>query len=407
MRFTDRFIKNLKPKPERYDLREGDGFGIRVAPSGTKTWQFVYKLKGRKRRVSLGVYPGMPLKEARESYTALRGQLDRGVDPVEWQQDQESKAVEAKRKEEQTFTVADLVEEYIERWAKPRKRSWKEDARMLHKDVVSRWGKRKAKDIKRQDVVRLLDALQDRGATVTTNRTLAVVRKMFNFAAERGVVDASPCAGIRAPIQEKQRDRVLSEEEIHAFWTNLDVARMSEGSRLVLKLQLLTATRKGEVIVAAWEDFDLKGAWWTIPADIAKNKMPHRVPLSQEALAVLVHIKTLSGESPWLFPSRIPGKHIIPTSVDHAVRKNLEILGAGQLVPHDLRRTAASHMTGMGISRLVVSKLLNHVESGITAVYDRHSYDKEKRAALDAWGRKVNEIVTGQEESNVIHLAVG
>ncbi|MEO5363697.1 MAG: tyrosine-type recombinase/integrase [Magnetococcus sp. DMHC-8] len=123
-------------------------------------------------------------------------------------------------------------------------------------------------------------------------------------------------------------------------------------------------------------------------------------------MTILEQIKAISGDSPWLVPSRIPGRHMVKTSVDHAVRKNLPLFGIGQFTPHDLRRTAASLMTGMGIPRLVVSKLLNHVESGITAVYDRHSYDAEKRVALDAWGRKLESIVTGRPESNVVQLRI-
>jgi integrase len=405
-RFTDRFIQNLEVKPERYDVREADGFAIRVAPSGTKAWQFIYTFEARKRRVTLGVYPGMGLKEARESCSKLRACLERGVVPVEWQEEQERQTAEAKRKEEQTATVAQLVEEYLERWAKPRKRTWPEDQRMLNKDVVPRWGKRKAKEVTKHDVVKLLDEMQDRGATTTANRTLACVRKMFNFAVSRGVVDVSPCLGVQAPVAERQRDRVLTVEEIRAFWNGLDKAGMDEGTRLALRLQFLTATRKGEVVTASWNDFDLAGGWWTIPVESSKNKLAHRIPLSSQALAILERIKALAGDSPWLFPSRIPGRHVIQTSVDHALRKNLAVLGVESFTPHDLRRTAASLMTGMGISRLVVSKILNHVERSITAVYDRHGYDAEKRTALDAWGRRLESILAGKENDNVVPLRV-
>ncbi|WP_193771467.1 tyrosine-type recombinase/integrase, partial [Candidatus Magnetaquicoccus inordinatus] len=273
-------------------------------------------------RLTLGVYPGMGLKEARESCNKLRACLERGVDPVAWQEEQERQAAEVKRKEEQTATVAQLVEEYLERWAKPRKRTWPEDQRMLNKDVVPRWGKRKAKEITRHDVVKMLDEMQDRGATTTVNRTLACVRKMFNFAVSRGVVDVSPCLGVQAPVAERQRDRVLTVEEIRAFWNGLDKAGMDEGTRLALRLQFLTATRKGEVVTASWSDFDLAGRWWTIPVESSKNKLAHRIPLSSQALAILERIKALSGDSPWLFPSRIPGRHVTQTSVDHALRKN-------------------------------------------------------------------------------------
>ncbi|MBF0341253.1 MAG: tyrosine-type recombinase/integrase [Magnetococcales bacterium] len=398
MKFTDRYIQNLKPRETRFEVLEGLGFLLRITPNGSKTFCLAYQFEGRNRRMTLGTYPEMKLSEAREAHAKARQLLKQGVDPGEIEQ-------EAKQEEKTAPTVSALVEEYIERWAKPRKRTWPEDARMLHKDIVPRWGKRKAKEITRQDIVRMLDELQDRGATITTNRTLACVRKMFNWAVERGVLDVSPCIGVRAPVQEMQRERVLSPDEIQTFWNGLNKAGMSEGSRLALKLQFLTASRKGEVVVAKWEDFDLINGWWTIPVEDSKNKMAHRVPLSAQALAVLKSVKAVCGDSPWLFPSRTTGKHVAPTSVDHAVRKNLESFGIGQFTPHDLRRTAASLMTGMGISRLVVSKILNHVESGVTAVYDRHSYDAEKRMALDAWGKRLESIIEGrQDDHNVVTL---
>lgn len=401
-RFTDRYIKGLQPKAKRYEVRGERGFAIWVAPSGTKTWMFVYTFKGKKRRITLGTYPGMSLKDAGEAAKEMRECLERGVDPIEWKEEQDRKKEEAKRKEANIPIVSELVKGYIEKWAKPRKRTWPEDARMLHKDVVPVWGKRKAKDITRYDVIKLLEGMQERGATITANRTLAVIRKMFNWGAENGLVDTSPCAGIRAPVQENRRDKVLTVDEIKSFWNGLDNASMAEGSRLALKLQFYTSQRKGEVVAATWDEFDLTERIWTIPPPHSKNKMPHRVPLSDGAMMILEQIKMLVGDSKWLFPSPRGGKHVAATSIDHVIRRNLDKFGAGQFTPHDLRRTAASHMTGMGISRLVVSKVLNHAEAGVTAVYDRHSYDREKRQALEAWGRKLDTIIADESGCNVV-----
>ena len=404
-RFTDRSIKGLKPRLQRYELRGEKGFAVWVSPNGTKTWMFVFTFKGKKRRVALGTYPGMPLKEAGDAAQGMRDCLDRGIDPVEWKEEQDKKAEDAKQREARTATVAEMVEEYLEKWAKPRKRTWPEDARMLNKDIVSRWGSRKAKQITRRDILKMLDALQERGATITANRTLAVTRKMFNWAVERGILETSPCTGVRSPVPENRRDRVLTAEEVRAFWDKLHVAGMSEGSRLALKFQLFTAQRKGEVVTASWDEFNLSERVWTIPTGQSKNKLAHRVPLSDGAVAILEEIEALSGDSPWLFPSPRSGKHVAATSVDHVIRRNLTVFGIGQFIPHDLRRTAASHMTSMGISRLVVAKILNHVEGSVTAVYDRHSYDREKRLALDAWGRRLEDIIAGQADNNVVDFS--
>ncbi|MBF0460381.1 MAG: tyrosine-type recombinase/integrase [Magnetococcales bacterium] len=398
MKFTDRYIQTLKPKEQRYEVLEGLGFSIRVTPTGTRTFFMVYQFEGRNRRLTLGGYPEMKLAEARQKHADARQLLAQGIDPG-------AVAQTAKAEERATPTVAALVDEYIEKWAKPRKRTWAEDHRMLHKDVVPLWGTRKVTTITRRDVLTLLSGIVDRGAGIVANRTLEVVRRMFNYAIEQSILEVSPCNQVRAPAQEQRRDRVLTEDEIRVFWHGLDQAGMSEGSRLALRFLLVTAQRKSEVVEAPWSEFDLAGGWWVIPAERAKNKMAHRVPLSAGAKALLTRAKELSGESPYLFPSpRNINAPVGGTSVDHALHRALATLGLVDVIPHDLRRTAASLMTGMGISRLVVSKLLNHVEQGITAVYDRHSYDREKRQALEAWDRQLTAILTGTVNDNVVQL---
>ncbi|MGH8627111.1 MAG: tyrosine-type recombinase/integrase [Gammaproteobacteria bacterium] len=129
------------------------------------------------------------------------------------------------------------------------------------------------------------------------------------------------------------------------------------------------------------------------PGRRLKNHLAHRVPLSLLARELLHDMPRLDDR--FLFSSPTGSKPTGDTSVDHAVRRNLDAFGVGRFTPHDLRRTAASHMTSMGIPRLVVSKILNHAETGVTAVYDRHSYDAEKRQALDTWGQKLEGIVGG------------
>jgi integrase len=248
---------------------------------------------------------------------------------------------------------------------------------------------------------------------------------MFSWAVSRDIVPVNPCADVGAPAKDTHRDRILSVDEIVGFWNgfNSPDLEMSRQVSLALKLQLATAQRKGEVIAAEWTEFDIEGERvWTIPKEKAKNGLAHRVPLSALALSLLKEIRQLEQDrverinkrratdglpadvqpSRWLFPSRNQDASITAPAVDHAFRKNLPVFGLVNVTPHDLRRTAASQMTGMSINRLVVGKILNHAEQGVTAVYDRHSYDAEKKRALDAWGDRLTEIVTGEcAQSNV------
>jgi integrase len=403
MKFTDRQIKNLKPSDKRYEVFEDRGFGVRVSPTGRKTFIYLYRMRGEvsKRRLSLGTYPEMSIAEAHRLYAEAREKVTKGIDPG-------AEAVAERQEDRKAPTVAELSAEYLEKWAKPRKRSWMVDKRIIEKDVLPHWGRSKAKDITRRDVIRLLDGVAERGG-VMANRTLAVIRKMFNFAVSRDILPTSPCTAVQAPAPENRRDRVLTAEEIKAFWLGLGRTRITEGIRLALKLQLVTAQRKGEVISSAWTDFDLDEGWWTIPAEKAKNGLPHRVPLSAMALNLLQTAKTISGGSPWLFPSPRGPRHITPTAVDHALRLALKTLEMEHFVPHDLRRTAATCMTGFcGIPRLIISKILNHAEPHITSIYDRSSYDREKRQALEAWSYRLQNIIQGaEEEGKIIPLIRG
>jgi integrase len=407
MRLTDRGIAALKAKAKRHEVWEGGrtGLGVRVSTVGRKSWVYMYRFNGTPRRMTLGTYPAVSLADARVKHAKAKADLEKGIDPG----DEKLKRKTAERNAE---TVADLVEEYLEKWARPRKRSAAEDERQLRKDVLPVWGDRKAKDITRRDVITLLDGIAERGSPIMANRTLAVIRKMFNFAISRDILDTTPVAMVRAPAKENQRDRVLSADEIRTLWTGLGTAPVSEGVKLVLKLQLATAQRKGEIVGAALDEFDFEENVWTIPAERSKNGQAHRVPLSPLAFELIQKAKEHADESPslfpsiWLFPSPTADGPILTRSVNRAVYKTLPALGLENITPHDLRRTAASNMTALGISRLVVSKILNHVETGVTAVYDRHGYDAEKRHALETWSARLEEIISGKPAaSNVVPLA--
>ena len=426
MKLTDRTIKGLKPKTERYEVWEDGrtGLGVRVSPAGRKSWIYMYRFDGKPRRMTLGTYPALGLASARVKHAQAKETLERGQDPG-------ALHVQKRRSDRQAETVLNLVDEYLEKWARPRKRSADEDERILNKDVIPAWGKRKAKSITRRDVILLLDKIVDRGSPIQANRTLAVVRKMFNFAISRDIVDATPVAMVRAPAKENQRDRILSANEIRTFWHGLAGAPMTPAVRLALKLELATAQRKGELVGAALSEFDFDEGVWTIPAGRAKNGIAHRVPLSpltleliEEARAVarqaeIDRAKKLPGVEPrepeWLFPSPRGNHPIESKAVNYALRRALEgtkedggpAINLKNLTPHDLRRTAASNMAALGINRLVIGKILNHVETNVTAIYDRHGYDAEKRHALEAWASHLEDILADKSTAadNIVRLA--
>ena len=371
-------------------MRAYPASGSAFAESGRKTWVVMYRHGGRLRRLTLGTYPALSLSTARESAKNALADSAGGRDPAA-----------EKRAERKADSFGELAERYIERYAKRRKRSWKEDRRALDRDLLPRFRNRKAADIKRREIIDALEAIRARGAPILANRTLEIVRRIFNWGIKQDYVAVNPAAGIERPSEEKQRDRVLRDDELRALWKALDQEPLRVAARF--KLQLLTAQRSGEVRNMRWADVDTPSGWWTIPAQFSKDRRAHRVPLTPQAIDMIEGIEHEDSQE-WVFPSpttegpiRSNAKHLA------RIRERCDV----DFVPHDLRRTAASRLTGdLTISRLTVAKILNHVESGVTAVYDRHSYDREKREALEAWARRLAGIVRGKRASwNVVELS--
>lgn len=429
-RFTDKYIMNLKPEEKEYWRREGQGFALRVLPSGEKTWYYIYTFEGRKRfmRLKDGGYPEVSLSDAREAFDIAKVKVKNGTDPLAEKQ----QAKEARRN---AHTVAELVKEYIEKHAKKFKRSWQEDERILNKEVVPAWGNRKASDIVKRDIVLLLEKIIERGSPGMSNNTFQVVRKMLNFAVERDILPYSPAMGIKALAPKNTRERTLSVDEIKAAWGALDDTAISYDIQQALKLILITAQRPGEVIGLHTTEID--GDWWTVPAERAKNGKAHRIYLTATAKEIIdkavAHIR-IKREIPeeveykgFIFPCPHKTKlqSIDPHAVAIAVHRNLawpakdqkgklmfdkdgkqitvNRLKIDHFTPHDLRRTAATFMSEMGFMDEIIDAVLNHVKQGVIKVYNQNKYDKEKQAALEAWERKLNSIFTAKE-SNVMPM---
>lgn len=393
MTFTDAAVRALQAPPVAqitYLDSATRGFGLRIAAGGARTWTFTYRQGKRVRRLTLGCYPELSLADARRKAKTARAEADLGHDPAG-----------ERRAQREAATFAELVSDYIERHAKPRKRSWRADEQMLKKHVPTTWGDRKAAEIARRDVRDLLAKVAAK-TPIAANRLLACLRKVFNHGIRWDLVEANPCALIERPAAERQRERVLAADELRRVWTALDAEDVYVAA--LFRLRLLTAQRGGEVRTMEWDDLDLDAGWWTIPAKKAKNKRAHRVPLSPRAVVILRALPRMGGQA-WVFPSTrgAGGCRRTITKAVSRIRKASVV----DFWPHDLRRSAASHMTGMGISRLTVAKVLNHAERGVTAVYDRHSYDAEKRAALHAWSARLEQIVSGESVAKVIPLRAG
>jgi integrase len=349
--------------------------------------------------MTLGNYPAMTLAGARKSWGEAQAALAEGNDPG-------SGLVRERRDEKDADTIKELANRYIAKYAS-KKKSGSEDERILKKDVVPAWGRHKAKDITRKDIIRLLDGIVDRGSPIQANRTLAVVRKMFKWAARRDDIPSNPCTEIDAPGgKENKRDRVLRDPEVKALWKGLDSAKTSNTIKLAIKFVLVTAQRRGEVAGIELSEIDEDESVWEIPATKAKNGVAHRVHLSDLAMSVLHEAKGLTeGPQRWLFPSPRSDNAITPDAMSHALYKNLNVIGVEGIRIHDLRRTGATRIAELGFTRLVIQKVLNHVDSSVTGRYDRFEYAQEKSSALDAWAARIESIVSDTPiPANVVEL---
>ena len=369
------------------------GFGLRVTAKGAKSWTMIYRASGQQRRMTLGHYPTLPLSAARDRARAALREIEKGNDPAT------AKAEEEQRREADLFQS--VIAEFIERHAKPNNRGWERQDRDLRREFLPHWRGRAIGSIKRCDILDRLDQIADRSSPRRANRYLALLKKLFAWCVERGIIEDSPASSIKPPGKERSRDRVLPDDELRLLWQCCEKAGWPFGD--LFRLLILTAQRLGEVSAMRWQDIDLAKATWTVPAEIAKNGVANEVPLSPAAVAILSNTPSLGGTG-YVFPALngsgrpVSGFSKAKARLDQAIAAEL----AGDKAPwapwrlHDLRRTVASGMAQLGIAPHIIEKVLNHISgslAGIAAVYNRFGYAPEKRHALESWAGHVARVV--------------
>lgn len=397
MKLTAAAVARLKiaPGERQQDIKDDGtrGLYLRLFVSGKRSFIYRYKLGGKVRVLTLGDAETLSLAKARHLAVGHAATLVQGHDPG-------AAAQQAKAQARRVPIVAEFAAEFIERYSKPNKRTWAEDQRVLARDVLPAIGRLKLDAVHRRDIVALVDAVRDRGAPVQGNRVLAVVRRMFGFAVERSVVENSPVSHIRQ-VRETPRERVMTDAEIVALW-QATPGRMNPGTLRALRLLLLTGARSGEVAGIARSELDLEVRRWLLPAERSKNRMAHVVPLTDPALDIVTAALTESWSDQWLFPAARGAGHMTGFGLQQAMAR---LFGPDHPTVHDIRRTVGTRLSALGFNRLTIDKVLNHKDTTVGGIYDRHSYDREKRQALDAWAREVDRLVTGKTgPSNVLPL---
>jgi integrase len=458
-------VKNARPGAARREIADASckGLHLVVQPSGAMSWAFRYRFAGKPRKLTLGpVYDGKDgpetpaldhantLAGARKLATDAALQVAQGIDPARHKSHEKASA--RLRAENSELANRDTVEAiarlFVEKHAKAnnRRRTWLETARLLGLkpdpadprgklvliaankttpaggEVLGRWRERSIHEITRRDVRDLLDRIIARGAPGAANHTLAAVRKLFAWAAERDIIASSPCADLKPPTKKNSRDRVLADDELRLVWRGAEAIGRPFGP--MIQLLALTLQRRNEVAQIDREEIDRQQCIWVIPKERVKNAQEHEVALAPATLEILDGLKighnsggrllfTVTGETPVSGFSRAKRRldaAILQLQQDDAIASGQDPDQVKPLPPwtlHDLRRTGASGMARLGIQLPIIEKVLNHTSGsfgGVVGVYQRHQFSDEKRRALETWAQFVMATVSSDRPGNVVSL---
>ena len=399
---NDRDIKTAGEGTTLWD-DQVKGLQFRARKNGVKSFHFYYRMGNIQRRPKIGDYPLMTLKMARERAATMKLEVKAGIDPQL-----------QKRTAQTAITFAELADNFIELHCKKnlKESTFKEYVRQIENDIKPAFKNLAANEVTPQMIVQLIDT-KARSAPIAANRILATVSKLFKWAKGRQSIDINPALGIEKPGKEKQRDRVLSEHEIRAFWEWTEseafaVAsnNLGDTTKYIFQLVLLTGQRPGEVCQINKHQIDYDARVWMIPKSVHKSGRVHLVPLSDAVMAILDRVDEINSRSvrrlerPEYFLSPRKDASVLPTVLARKVNRRGDLLDIPHWTPHDLRRTAATNISGRVLDggqkskRFSVARVLGHTDKEVTGIYDRYEYLDEKKTALQGWADLVTSWVS-------------
>jgi integrase len=383
-------VEKARPRDQRYAIPDSGcrGLYLNVYPTGRKSFSVRYRFDGASKNLTLDGFP--PLAEARKAATAALAEVVQGRDPAA-----AKFAAKAEVAEREMDTVERLSTQFIEQHAKrkTRRNTWRATIGTFNNHVLPAWGSRTVHDIKRRDVIELLEQIAvDR--PITANRVRAVLSKFFGWLCERDVIAASPCVGVKAPSAEVARARVLNDAELKKLWAAAEAIGGPTGA--YVKLLILTGQRRSEIAGLKWSEID--GDMLVLAASRMKGKKAHILSLSTQARAVIDGIPKLMPQVPRsddCVLGRKLGWHF------HHVKRDLDThMGdTPKWVIHDIRRSVASGLARLGVAIPTIERIMAHSKGmlgGVTGTYVRHSFLPEMALAMQKWADHVERIVTGK-----------
>ena len=381
MKLNDRQIKNAKPAEKPFKLNDGKGLYLYINTSGGKLWRFDFSYNGKRKTLSIGKYPTVSLVEARQAAENARRLLVSGQDPSEAKQQE---------KRERQAAALNTFESIARRWHTDNLHRWKENhaARVLRyfeTDVFPAIGAMSIQEIRVSDIKTVLDGVMARGVNNTAEKIREWTGAIFDYAVMLEIVETNPAYSLRKYIPAKQTDHrpALPREELTEFFRRLILAEIEPQNRIALILNMLTFLRSTELRGGQWNEIDFDAAMWTVPAQRMKHektapKPPHAVPLADWTLELLAELKELTGNTPFLFPSRTKTDGFIS---DATISRIIERMGyKGRVTPHGFRSLASSVLNEQGFNPDAIERQLAHIENNkIRAAYNRADYLNERK----------------------------
>jgi len=384
------------------------GFGLRVTQSA-RTYFVQYKAgsgrAGKTTAYTIGRHGPWTVEQARKEARRILGDVAKGANP----QAEKQAARQPQPSRRFDDVAADFLDKHV---ARNLKAATAKDYRHITKTVlVPAWTGRDVREIERADVVALVDGKAETSPAMA-RLVFAVASSLFGFAVDRALLDANPCDSVRRPPAPKPRDRVLSDYEVGLLWRASREIGWPFGP--AIRFLVVTGQRREEVSGAQWGEMDTRAAVWTLPSARTKNGAPHEVDLSPLALEILDeqpemgrYVFGATGEKP------LQGWSQAKRKLDARMAALAEADGADTPPPwrvHDIRRTVATGLAGLGVQPVVVEKVLNHSSGrggGLVSVYQRYDYRQERRAALDAWERHLRSVIGRANGDNVVAFPSG
>lgn len=390
-KLTEKFIKGIEPPLSgRKTYTDGTGLELRVTTNGVRSWGLQYSFRGKKKRVTLGTFPSVSLKEARNLAAELRLGIAKGIDP-------NAAKAEAKAKAALANSFDSVFELYVNLHLRNlRETTRKEYLRAYKHDILPALGHIPIGELSKFDVIKLVDKISLR-APVLANRVLTYVRTFCNWCIGRGYMEHNPTTAIPKPFKERARSRVLSLEEVQALYHAAGEV-LTDTHRDAFQLVILSGMRRSEVCKMRWSEI-LPGRI-RILAERSKNHRSFDTPITNDISEIFERQKRGDGE--YVFSFDGGATHI--DFNDRMTKRLLKVSGVQDAHIHDFRRAATIFMEDNGTPRFTIERVLNHADNSVTEIYARSDHFEAKKKALEFWA---DALFKRYESERVIPFAIG